>query len=454
MDLADLTNRWAKLAGRDAVIWRDHTYSYGWLIEKTAHFNRWLNDAKITPGTVVSLEADYSPNSIALLLALIERRAIIVPLTMNIEERKAEFRGLAGAETRLVIQADSDLVDSYPLPPRGSPHDLIQKLRRDFHPGMILFSSGSTGVVKGVVHDLTRLFEKFQTIRHAKRTVTFLMFDHIGGIDTLFYTLFNGGCLITAQDRSPEAICRLVEQHRVEVLPVSPTFINLMLLSEAYRRHDLSSLQIVTYGAEVMPEPVLKRFHEVLPHVRTLQKYGLTELGALRSKSRGDDSVWVKIGGEGYDIRVVDGLLQIKARSAMLGYLNAASPFTDDGWFQTGDLVEVDGDWLRILGRKSDMINVGGEKVLPTEVESVLQMMDGVQEAVVRGEPNPLTGNIVVATVTLRTDETPDQFRVRLRQFCKDKLPPHKTPQKVIIDSGQLHTYRYKKRRLATTETN
>jgi acyl-CoA synthetase (AMP-forming)/AMP-acid ligase II len=454
MDLTDLTNRWAKLAGSDAVIWRDQTYSYGWLIEKTTHFNRWLNDAKITPGTVVSLEADYSPNSIALLLALIERRAIIVPLTMNIEERKAEFRALAGAETRLVIQADSDLADSCPLPRQGDPHSLIRQLRRDSHPGLILFSSGSTGVAKGVVHDLTRLFEKFQTIRHAKRTVTFLMFDHIGGIDTLFYTLFNGGCLITAQDRSPEAICWLVQQHRVEVLPVSPTFINLMLLSEAYRRHDLSSLQIVTYGAEVMPESVLKRFHEVLPQVRTLQKYGLTELGALRSKSRADDSVWVKIGGEGYEIRVVDGLLQIKARSAMLGYLNAASPFTDDGWFQTGDLVQVDGDWLRILGRKSDMINVGGEKVLPTEVESVLQMMDGVQEAVVRGEPNPLTGNIVVATVTLRTDETPDQFRVRLRRFCKDKLPPHKIPQKVIIDTGQLHTDRYKKRRLATTETN
>jgi long-chain acyl-CoA synthetase len=203
-----------------------------------------------------------------------------------------------------------------------------------------------------------------------------------------------------------------------------------------------------------MPEPVLRRFHEVLPHVRTLQKYGLTELGALRSKSRADDSVWVKIGGEGYDIRVVDGLLQIKARSAMLGYLNATSPFTDDGWFQTGDLVQVDGDWLRILGRNSDMINLGGEKVLPTEVESVLQMMDGVQDAVVRGEPNPLTGHIVVATVTLGTDETPEQFRMRLRQFCKDKLPPFKIPQKVIIDSGPLHTDRYKKRRLTTTDAN
>lgn len=453
MDLSRLKERWGNSPDRTAIIWRNQSYSYDWLIEKTAHFSRWLDESNIQPGRVVSLEADYSPNSIALLLALIERGAIIVPLTLSIEERKAELRTLAGVETRLIIRADSDLVEIEPLSAPVDPHPLIQKLRHDAHPGLILFSSGSTGVAKGVVHDLTRLLEKFQTVRHAKRTVTFLMFDHIGGVDTMFYTLFNGGCLITAVDRSPEAICRLVAQHRVEVLPVSPTFINLFLLSEAYRRHDLSSLQVVTYGAEVMPEPVLKRFHEVLPAVRTLQKYGLTELGALRSKSRADDSVWVKIGGEGYDIRVVEGLLQIKARSAMLGYLNAPSPFTDDGWFQTGDMVQVDGEWMRILGRKSDMINVGGEKVLPAEVESVLQMMDEVEEVVVRGEPNPLTGNIVVATVTLRTDESPDQFRLRLRQFCKDKLPPFKIPQRVIIDTGRLHTDRYKKQRLATPES-
>ena len=107
------------------------------------------------------------------------------------------------------------------------------------------------------------------------------------------------------------------------------------------------------------------------------------------------------IGGDGYEYRVVDGLLEIKARSSMLGYLNAPSPFTDDGFFRTGDRVEVDGEYIRVLGRESEMINVGGEKVLPTEVEAVLIDIPGVNDAVVYGESHPLLGQIVCADVVL-----------------------------------------------------
>jgi acyl-CoA synthetase (AMP-forming)/AMP-acid ligase II len=175
------------------------------------------------------------------------------------------------------------------------------------------------------------------------------------------------------------------------------------------------------------------------------QTYGLSELGILRSKSRSNDSLWVKVGGEGFDVRVVDGLLEIKAKSAMLGYLNAPSPFTEDGWFKTGDAVEVDGDWYRILGRRSEMINVGGEKVYPAEVESVIQTMDGVESVVVSGEANAIIGSLVRATVKLSSGESAAEFRVRLRQFCKDKLSPYKIPQKVILWQEDLHSDRFKK---------
>jgi acyl-CoA synthetase (AMP-forming)/AMP-acid ligase II len=153
----------------------------------------------------------------------------------------------------------------------------------------------------------------------------------------------------------------------------------------------------------------------------------------------------MKVGGEGFETRVVDGLLEIKARSAMLGYLNAPSPFTEDGWFRTGDAVEVDGDYIRVLGRRSESINVGGEKVYPAEVENTLQAMDGVKEVVVSGERNAITGAVVKARVRLETAETVGEFRVRMRAFCEGRLPRFKIPQKVVLVADELASERFKK---------
>jgi acyl-CoA synthetase (AMP-forming)/AMP-acid ligase II len=141
-------------------------------------------------------------------------------------------------------------------------------------------------------------------------------------------------------------------------------------------------------------------------------------------------------------------MLEIKAQSAMLGYLNAPSPFTKDGWFKTGDAVEVDGEYIRILGRKSEMINVGGEKVYPAEVESVIQLMPGVEEVVVTGVPSPITGQMIQARVKLSTGETLPEFRKRMRAFCGDKVPAFKIPQKVELVGQTLHSERFKKMRV------
>ena len=334
------------------------------------------------------------------MLALIETGCIAVPLTSSVAAKKAEFMAIAGVEALLELDArDEARLTRFERP---EAHEIVQRLRKRGHPGLVLFSSGSTGQSKAAVHDIVGMLAKFKVRRHARRAITFLLYDHIGGFNTMLYQLSNAGCIVTVQDRDPDTVLRAVERHKVELLPTSPTFINLILLSEAYRRYDLSSLKIVTYGTEPMPESTLRRFHQVLPNVELQQTYGLSEVGILRSKSRSSDSLWVKLGGEGFQTRVVDGILQIKAESAMLGYLNAPSPFTDDGWFNTGDKVEVDGDYFRILGRQSEIINVGGQKVYPAQVESVVQEMPEVAEVSVYGEKNAIMGQIVCAAIRLR----------------------------------------------------
>jgi acyl-coenzyme A synthetase/AMP-(fatty) acid ligase len=313
----------------------------------------------------------------------------------------------------------------------------------------VLFTSGSTGTSKAALHDVGVLLEKFRARRHRLVTITFLLLDHIGGINTLLYTLANGGTAVTISRRDPDLVCRLIEQHRVELLPTTPTFLNLLLLSEAHTRHDLSSLRRISYGTEVMPETTLRRLRTVFPSVDLVQTYGLTEVGILRARSKESGSLFVKVGGEGFETRVADGILFIRARSAMLGYLNAPSPFDEEGWFNTQDCVEVDGEYIRIIGRRSDIINVGGEKVYPAEVESVLMRMENVRDATVYAEPNPIAGQIVAARLALDRPEDLFSLKRRVRSFCRDHLAPFKVPARIEVVEGDLAGPRYKKLRPA-----
>jgi len=173
--------------------------------------------------------------------------------------KRNEFIQIAGAEVVVSIDAH-DEVSAQPAKPTGD-RPLYQTLRERQHPGLVLFSSGSTGESKAAVHDLVPLLEKFKTRRKTLRAISFLLYDHIGGVNTMLYTLANGGCLVTVERRDPDSVLAAVAKHRVELLPTSPTFINLMLMSEAYKRHDLSSLRIISYGTEPMPEYTLKRLH-------------------------------------------------------------------------------------------------------------------------------------------------------------------------------------------------
>ena len=445
MHIEFLRQRFSEYSGSDALVWRDRVFTYQHLLNEIDAWLRVLDAEKIEKGSVISIEADFSPRAIALMLALVDRNCVIVPLSSSVATQIPEFREIAQVE--VIISVSADDVPEIVRTGNDVTHPVLVGLKNIKHPGLILFSSGSTGKSKAAVHDFVPMLQKYKLQRHSLRTITFLLFDHIGGVNTLLYNLSNAGCVITVADRRPETVCEAIEKYAVELLPTSPTFLNLMLMSGALETSKLDSLKMITYGTEVMPESTLARIHELLPNVKLLQTYGLSEVGILRSKSKSSDSLWVQVGGEGFETRVVDGLLEIKAQSAMLGYLNAPSPFTDDGWFKTGDAVEVDGDYIKILGRKSEIINVGGEKVYPAEIESMLQTMEGVVEVVVSAEPHPLTGNIVVARVKLSTDEDLPRFRKRMREFCSAKLARFKIPQKIELVEQSLHGERFKKMR-------
>ena len=136
------------------------------------------------------------------------------------------------------------------------------------------------------------------------------------------------------------------------------------------------------------------------------------------------------------------------------GYLNAPSPFDAEGWMCTGDQVEVRGEYIRFLGRKSEIINVGGQKVFPVEVETVLLQDANVREATVYGVKHPLMGQVAHARISLYQPEPPDQLTERLRKLCLTQLAKYKAPMRfIIVDEDAQHGARYKKIRQGLSES-
>ena len=445
-----LVDRLAEFDGQTAIVWKDERFSYGQLHDRVLQWGETLREHQIRSGESVALCGDYSLNTCTLLLALIAHGSIAVPLSSLAAAKKAEFMDIACVNAVF----DFEEGDAWNFSRRDgiSRHPILDSLGEQGQPGLVLFSSGSTGKSKAVVHSFDKLLDKFQNRGRCLTTLTFLLLDHIGGINTLLYTLSNGGTVVSVATRSPETVCRAIEQYHIQLLPTSPTFLNLLLISEAYQDHDLSSLEMITYGTEPMPESTLLRLNQIMPHVRFKQTYGLSELGIMSSQSKDSNSLWLKVGGGGYETKVVDGVLWIRADSAMLGYLNAPDPFDEEGWFNTEDRVEVNGEYLRILGRDSEIINVGGEKVYPAEVESVLMEMENIQDVTVQGEPNRITGNMVVALVNLDEPEDATSLKTRMRDFCKDRLERYKIPVKIEIADALQVTTRFKKSRVSTNE--
>ena len=436
---------------RPALIWRSDLWSYTQLCDAT---DAWLGELArrgVKPGSTLAICGNYSPKLCGLLLAAILNRNIVVPISSATARRRDHMMDVA--EVEFSVHFEDNDTWRFAKFGRAVSHPLLRQLVERGAPGLVLFSSGSTGDSKASVLDFDRLLAKFLAPRPSYRTLVFLLFDHIGGINTLLHVLIHGGTIVTTDDRHPDAVCTVVDRHRVQLLPATPTFLRMLVIAEAIKRHDLSSLEIITYGTEPMPASTLAAVREALPWVRLKQTYGLSELGILPTKSPSSDSLWLKVGTAGLEHRIVDGVLWIRSQTAMLGYLNAPSPFECDGWFNTQDLVEANGEYIRILGRKSELINVGGEKVHPIEIENVLLQMENVKDVTVRGKPNPITGEVVAARITPLRVEDPAIFSRRVRAYCQARLERYKIPAVIEIVDEEHHGMRFKKSRKAVAES-
>ena len=346
----------------------------------------------VKQGDVVALVGDFDPPSISTLLRLIDLKTILVPLTKETSKEHEYFFNAACVD--VVIKNGIAERRSH-----SQNNSLIQQLRDVDHTGLVLFSTGTTGRPKAILHDMTKFLRRFETPRPTLRTLNFLLFDHIGGINTLLHTMFNKGVVIAPKERTVTSILEACQKYDVELLPTTPTFLRLMLMSGAIPSKVPPCIKIVTYGTERMDQPTLDELCKLLPDVDFRQTFGMSELGIVRVKSEARNSLFMQIGGEGVETRVVDGVLQIRSPSRMLGYLNAESPFDSNDWYNTNDIVEQKGSFYKVVGRTSDVINVGGLKFMASEVERVALEFPGVSLVTVYPRQNPITGQHVEMSV-------------------------------------------------------
>jgi long-chain acyl-CoA synthetase len=421
-------------------------WTYAQLVESIARWRRRVREMPSTPGFTVGLQGDFGLEPVGLLFALLAegRTVTMVPRDGNARDHLAE-----ACVERLLVIADDGALDEQ-VREGTSAHPLLTDMAARGEAGIVIFTSGSSGKPKAALHATERLLSKFDRPGRPFRTLAFLLFDHVAGLDTLLYTLSAGGTLVTLRRRDVASVLQTLEDGRVEVLPTSPSFLRL-LCAAGTDGFDLSSLKIITYGSEPMDQTTLDLVNERFPGCQIQQKYGTTETGSPRTESRDNGSLWIRFkdDGRGARFEVRDGVLWTRGETTFLGYLNAPSPVDADGWYCTGDLVEQDGPWLRFRGRASEVINVGGEKVAPSEVENTILELDFVASVVVSGEPNAILGNIVTARVTL-VDGAALQAKdaiAAIRRHCRARLAGYKVPVKVTLGEENALTARQKRAR-------
>lgn len=432
-----------------AIIHNDKTYTYNDLVSKINYYKNVISESNITQGQIVFIISDYSFESIALFFSLSLNRNIVVPVTTEniaeIEERLIEAKPDWIFNLRkgtIINKAENLNIDR---------HDLINKIQKKKSSGLILFSSGSTGRPKAMIHNLDSLLSTFlQKKARALNFLVFLMFDHIGGLNTLFNCLSIGSIITIPENRRPDHICFLIEKFKINILPSSPTFLNLMLIGKSFEKYDLSSLRMITYGTETMPESLLIKLKHELPSIKFIQTFGTSETGIVKTISKSSESTLMKIEDPDQEYQIVDGELWLRSKTQILGYINHNNDsFTNGGWFKTGDLVEeFDGGYLKIVGRSKEVINVGGQKVLPTEIESVLLELPEILDCKAKGVNNSITGQMVVVDVVAKKEYSTQEIKLLVRNHCRLKLDAYKVPAKINIVDALEFSDRFKKVRL------
>ena len=352
--------------------------------------------------------------------------------------------------------------DDYERYPKGDGDDLT----------IIMFTAGTTGFPKGVMLS----HESFSSYilgnvspadpEIEERNILTVPLYHIAGLQAVMAAIYGGRALIVQRQFEAKEWMQLVERERANRAMMVPTMLKMVMDHPDFHEHDLSSLEVITYGAAPMPLEVIRRAIREFPGAHFINAFGQTETASTITMLPPEDHViegsreevekklrrLSSIGKplEDVEVGIVDedgnpvangdvGEIVARGPRLMKGYWNMADATAEairDGWLYTGDLGYFDEEgYIFLAGRAKDFIKRGGEMVSPEEVEQVLQSHPAIDEAAVIGVPDADWGELVRAVVVLKDGYLCDEQEII--EYCRQRLASYKKPESVVF-AGEL----------------
>jgi long-chain acyl-CoA synthetase len=428
-----------------------------------------LTSHGLSIGDRLALLLPNGPDYIELVYACSMLGVIAVPLNTRLSTKEID-RVLEDARPRGIVRHSSlavpevrlnwqQVIDQEPLPISNDP---VPKVF--YNPEAVLgliYTSGTTGQPKGVMVTHANILADVHNFNYWMRYTeggTYLHaapIFHIADFPSMFASPAFGATQITIPKFSAQIFLETVEREHVTHSVLVPTMINLLTQFPDAKKYDLSSLQVLAYGGSPMAPELVHRTRELLPNVKLIQVYGLSETGfltGLQAQEHTEDKL-LSCGRPcpGVDLQVTDaagkqvepgqaGELVVRGANVMRDYWNNTKETAEafrDGFFRTGDIGQQNSaGYFYILDRLKDMIVTGGENVYSGEVEAVIYGHPAIREVAVFGVPDPQWGELVMACVVLKTGST--LTADDLIAFCRRSLATYKLPRRVEFSETDL----------------
>jgi cyclohexanecarboxylate-CoA ligase/acyl-CoA synthetase len=406
----------------------------------------------VASGDVVALQLPNVPEFILSYLAIARLGA--VTCTLHMPYRGAEVQALmrhSGARLAVCMPQSKQMFEgrgiafaeieaSAPIHPESE--------ARPEDPFLLLYTSGTTAAPKGVVHPYRtmlgngRVSASEHGLHEESRVLCAAPLTHLYGLYSLHCAWAVGACTVLLTAFKPDELGSTVENLKPTALWTAPAHVAACRGAGAFERYDWSSLELAIVSGSIAAPSLVRYFAEKLPRCAVTQLWGMTELQAGLYTRPGDpfemSATSAGRPSPGTEVRLsAEGELQVRGPSLFSGYLKdpteTTKAFTSEGWFRTGDLGEARGEYFAITGRSKDLINRGGVKINPADVEMLLDSHPKVLQSALVPMPDPVLGERACLFVSLKNPSVPVSLEELVNYLMSKEIARNKLPERLVI---------------------